>query len=98
MITTLGDKLLFLTKTLIDVILFHAGTSLLNEQLVTAGGRVFSVAATGAMLEMAIERAYKGVESIKFTKMFHRKDIGRKCVRVLNLRQDEFLADIINHP
>lgn len=77
-ITILLDKLLFLTKTLIEVILFHAGTSLLDEQLVTAGGRVFSVAATGATLEMAIDRAYEGVKSIEFTKMFYRKDIGQR--------------------
>ena len=76
-VTVLLDSLV-LTEALIEVTLFHAGTRLLDEQLVTAGGRVFSVAATGETLEMAIERAYKGVKSIEFTKMFYRKDIGQK--------------------
>lgn len=58
------------------VVLFHARTDVVDEQLVTAGGRVFSVAATGATLEWAIEKPYKGAKSIKFANMFHRKDIG----------------------
>lgn len=65
----------------------------MDDQLVTAGGRVFSVAATGKTPKMAIETAYKGVESIKFANMFHRKDIGQKCVIMIDLRRDKFLAN-----
>ena len=58
--------------------MFHAGTRLEHGQLRTAGGRVFSVAATGETLEEAVAIAYKGVESIKLEKMFYRKDIARR--------------------
>ena len=60
------------------MVLSHAGTCLVDERLVPAGGRVFSVAATGTTLNMAVANAYKGVESIQFTNMFYWKDIGRK--------------------
>ena len=60
------------------MIIFHAGTRLVDERLVTAGGRVLSVAAIGTTLNMAIANAYRGVKSIQFDKMFYRKDIGLK--------------------
>ncbi|KAI9665541.1 MAG: hypothetical protein M1831_001684 [Alyxoria varia] len=66
-----------------DVTLFHAGTTLRkqgedgHEQLQTAGGRIFSVAATGTSLETAVEKAYKGVECIGFANKSYRRDIGR---------------------
>lgn len=60
------------------MIIFHAGTRLVDERLVTAGGRVLSIAATGTTLSTAVANAYEGVESIRFDKMFYRKDIGLK--------------------
>ncbi|KAL8778271.1 MAG: hypothetical protein Q9213_007491 [Squamulea squamosa] len=63
------------------VMLFHAGTRLVHEELVTAGGRVLSVAATGPTLEAAVAMAYKGVASIQFANMFYRKDIGRSYIK-----------------
>ena len=60
----------------------------MNEKLVTAGGRVFSVAATGPTLDIAIATAYKGVESIQFSNRFYRKDIGLKCITMLNSRRN----------
>lgn len=60
------------------MIIFHGGTRLVDKRLVTTGGRVLSVAATGTTLDTAVANAYTGVESIHFTKMFYRKDIGLK--------------------
>lgn len=57
---------------------FHAGTEWINGELRTAGGRVFSVAATGKTLQEAVDTAYKGVESIHFDGMFYRKDIAAR--------------------
>ena len=37
-----------------DVVLFHAGTDFVDGRLLTTGGRIFSVAATGKTLEMAV--------------------------------------------
>ena len=59
----------------------HAGTSLRDHQLVTAGGRVLTVVADGADFSDAITRAYRGVERIHFDGMQYRRDIGRKAVQ-----------------
>ena len=49
-------------------------------QLVTAGGRVLTVAGRGADFAEAIARAYAGVEQISFDGMQYRRDIGRKAL------------------
>jgi len=61
-----------------DVIVFHAGTRFENGEFYTAGGRVLGVTALGDTLDDAIEKAYNGVEKIRFKDMYYRKDIGRK--------------------
>jgi phosphoribosylamine--glycine ligase len=58
----------------VDVI--HAGTAQVDGRLVTAGGRVLSVTATGADLAAARERAYAGVAAIGFDGAQHRTDIA----------------------
>jgi phosphoribosylamine--glycine ligase len=62
------------------VSVFHAGTAVRDGQLVTAGGRVLTVAATGAAYADAIARAYAGVRQISFDGMQYRHDIGRKAL------------------
>jgi phosphoribosylamine--glycine ligase len=62
------------------VSVFHAGTAVKDGQLVTAGGRVLTVAATGAAYADAIARAYAGVRQISFDGMQYRHDIGRKAL------------------
>ncbi|MEO8608120.1 MAG: phosphoribosylamine--glycine ligase [Chloroflexota bacterium] len=64
-----------------DVIVFHAGTTTKDGQVVTNGGRVLNVTAMGDTLEEAVNRAYAGVEKIHFEGMHHRKDIGRAGVK-----------------
>jgi phosphoribosylamine--glycine ligase len=63
--------------------LFHAGTVFRERQLLTAGGRVLGVTATGADLPGAIERAYTAVAKIHFEGMHYRRDIGAKGLRRL---------------
>jgi phosphoribosylamine--glycine ligase len=58
------------------VTLFHSGTVKKDDAYWTAGGRVLSVTATGENLERARQKAYAGVEKIKFEGMQYRKDIG----------------------
>lgn len=55
---------------------FHAGTAYKNGKLVTVGGRVLNVTATGSTLEKARARAYEAVDEIYFEGMQYRKDIG----------------------
>lgn len=55
---------------------FHAGTARKDDAYITAGGRVLAVAACGADVSAARERAYAALAGIKFEGMQYRKDIG----------------------
>lgn len=57
---------------------FHAGTAERDGRLVTSGGRVLGVTATGASLEAAVAAAYAAVGEVGFEGMHHRTDIGRR--------------------
>ncbi len=59
-----------------DVVIFHAGTTLHEEQLVTNGGRVLGITATGETLEQALEKAYDSISSDIFDGAQYRRDIG----------------------
>jgi phosphoribosylamine--glycine ligase len=65
-----------------DVLVFHAGTSLQDGRLVTAGGRVLTVVGEGATLTEARARAYGGLEGISFQGAFYRQDIALEAVKV----------------
>ncbi len=60
---------------------FHAGTRRSAEGLVTAGGRVLGVTASGLDLPEAIERTYAAAARIRFEGMHYRRDIGRKGLK-----------------
>jgi len=57
---------------------FHAGTTLQDGRLVTAGGRVLSVAARGSTLQEAVARVYEAAAHISFEGMHYRRDIARR--------------------
>ncbi|MFT3766566.1 MAG: phosphoribosylamine--glycine ligase [Minicystis sp.] len=58
------------------VVVHHAGTAEKNGNVVSAGGRVLAVTASGATLADARARAYRAVEEIRFEGMHYRRDIG----------------------
>ena len=60
-------------------IVFHCGTKVEDDRVVTAGGRVLSVTGMGATLREAVDRAYAAVGKISFEKMFYRKDIAHRA-------------------
>jgi len=60
------------------VVVFHAGTAQRDGRLVTSGGRVLGVTATGADVPAAVERAYAAAAKIRFDGMHYRRDIGRR--------------------
>ncbi len=60
---------------------FHAGTALQDGCLVTAGGRVLSVAAHGATLQEAVAKVYEGASLIAFEGMHYRRDIAHRGLR-----------------
>lgn len=59
-----------------DVLVHHAGTAERDGNLVTAGGRVLAVTASGCSLAEARDRAYRAADVISFDGMFMRRDIG----------------------
>ena len=63
-------------KTMQDVIAFHENTSFGDSDIVTTGGRVVGLTASGVDLEDARNKAYQAMEKISFEGMQYRKDIG----------------------
>ena len=59
-------------------IVFHAGTKLEKNKVLTSGGRVLGITAVGDNFDKAIAIAYDAVESIKFDQMYYRRDIGHR--------------------
>lgn len=57
---------------------FHAGTALKDGQLVTAGGRVLSVAARGTTLRQAADLAYEAAKLVSFEGVHYRQDIAHR--------------------
>jgi phosphoribosylamine--glycine ligase len=64
-----------------DVKVFHAGTRLEGNRILTDGGRVLAVTALGDTLADAKRRAYEAVASIHFPGAFFRRDIADKALR-----------------
>ena len=67
-----------------DAVVFHAGTSMRDGDLVTAGGRVLGVTARGVTLKESIDRAYAAVSKIHFDGMHYRTDIGSRGLKRYN--------------
>jgi phosphoribosylamine--glycine ligase len=63
------------------VVVFHSGSALEGEELVTAGGRVLGATAAAATLEEALARAYEALAEIQFEGMYYRHDIGHRALR-----------------
>jgi phosphoribosylamine---glycine ligase len=64
-----------------NVQIFHAGTKRVNDEIVTAGGRVLAVTALGSTIETARACAYEAVSHIYFENCHYRRDIALNAVR-----------------
>ncbi|MDI6845633.1 MAG: phosphoribosylamine--glycine ligase [Candidatus Saccharicenans sp.] len=58
------------------LVIFHAGTSLVNGQYYTNGGRVLNVCTSEETLQQTMKKIYDSIPLINFEGMFYRKDIG----------------------
>ncbi len=68
---------LTVVDSITGVTVLHAGTKRQGSAIVTAGGRVLGVTASGASLDAALATAYQAAGKIRFDGMHYRKDIGR---------------------
>lgn len=63
-----------------DAKVFQAGTALVNDKVVTNGGRVLCVAGLGADVTAAQQRAYDVAKNIRWKDAFYRRDIGHRAI------------------
>lgn len=63
-------------KEIEDSIVFHAGTKIEGEDVVTSGGRVIALTSFGEDYKQALKKSYQSAEKLQFDKMYFRKDIG----------------------
>lgn len=65
---------------LADQKIFHAGTELQAQQIVTSGGRVLCATGMGDSIEKAQQSAYSVVDKIQWDGKYYRKDIGYRAI------------------
>jgi len=63
-----------------DVTVYHAGTAIVNGQVVTSGGRVLGCTAVGDTIRAARDRAYEAAERIHFDGAHMRRDISHRAL------------------
>ena len=59
---------------------FHAGTNIKNNKIVSSGGRVLAVTSYGKNLETALATSYKSIGAVSFENAYFRKDIGKDLI------------------
>ena len=60
--------------------IFHSGTTLLNNDVVTNGGRVFAITSFGKTIEEAISKSMKSANMITYDGKYYRSDIGQDLI------------------
>jgi phosphoribosylamine--glycine ligase len=63
-------------ETVTDSIVFHAGTTMKDNKIVSAGGRVIAFTSFGDNMEEAITKSYHSMKKVSFEKAYYRTDIG----------------------
>jgi phosphoribosylamine--glycine ligase len=71
------DKLITGIELVSESIVFHAGTKLNGNNIVSSGGRVLAVTSLAKTIQDAVAKSYKSIDKIHFDKMNFRKDIGQ---------------------
>jgi phosphoribosylamine--glycine ligase len=64
-------------ETVTDSLVFHAGTTTFNNEVVSNGGRVLAITSFGNNFDEAIKKSYQNIEKLHFDKMYFRRDIGK---------------------
>jgi phosphoribosylamine--glycine ligase len=76
-----GDVVTGLPKDEEDAVVFHAGTSVNDNEIVTSGGRVLCVTVLADNVKQAQQRAYEVASGIRFAGMQYRTDVGHRAAR-----------------
>ncbi len=76
-----GDVITGLPSGTDDMQVFHAGTAMSGDEVVTSGGRVLCVTALGETVKYAQAQVYQALNEIKFDGAQFRKDIGYRAVK-----------------
>ena len=63
-------------ENITDSLVFHAGTQLKDEKVLTNGGRVLAVTSYGKDFKQALETSYGNMNKLKFNGIYYRKDLG----------------------
>lgn len=71
-----NEKEIFGLEKVQNSVVFHAGTKLLNDKIVSNGGRVLAVTSFGTDFKEALKTSYENISTINFEGMNYRKDIG----------------------
>ncbi len=75
-----GDLISGLENKTDDTVVFHAGTKMSDNKVVTNGGRVLAVTALGKDVHQALDKSYDMVEKIRWDDVYFRKDIGQDLI------------------
>jgi phosphoribosylamine--glycine ligase len=73
-------KSIYGLNTIVESIVFHAGTSADGPSIVSSGGRVLAVTSYGKNIETAVQKSYDSISKIKFEGAYFRKDIGQDVI------------------
>jgi len=76
-----GKEIAGLSAKQENAIVFHAGTKIQQEKVVTSGGRVLAVTGLGNTLPDALNKSYSGIQEISWEKANFRKDIGQDLLK-----------------
>jgi phosphoribosylamine--glycine ligase len=76
-----GDVITGIPKDSEDAAVFHAGTTLQGDALLTSGGRVLCVTALADSVRQAQQRVYQVTQGIHFDGMQYRTDIGYRAIK-----------------
>jgi len=76
-----GDAITGLPDDAADAMVFHAGTAMQGDEVLTSGGRVLCVTALGDSVKIAQARAYEVLEGIEFDGAQFRRDIGYRAIK-----------------
>ena len=79
-----------LTKAKLSANIFHAGTAIIDGQLVTSGGRVLGVTSTALDIHKAVKKVYQTINVIEFENMYFRKDIAHRALAIAPVIEEDF--------